>query len=59
MQRCPAGDWLRRTPSCHLISLLATEEYIRNRAQQARKGAFKRILGRVPDQKPMLGDEMK
>jgi len=39
------------------ISALTTEEYINNRAQQARKGAFTRILRRVPGRKPLPGDE--
>jgi hypothetical protein len=41
------------------ISALTTEEYICNRAQQERKGAFKRILRRVPGRKPLPGDEIE
>jgi hypothetical protein len=39
------------------ISALTAEEYIRNRAQQAQKGALGRILRRVPNRKPLPGDE--
>jgi len=38
------------------ISALATEEYIAARAKKARKGAFKRVLDRVPCRAPLPGD---
>lgn len=40
------------------ISALMTEEYIANRAKRARKGAFKKVLDRVPKRKPLAGDEL-
>lgn len=40
------------------ISALTTEEYISRRAKRARKGAFKRVLDRVPDRPPVPGDEL-
>jgi hypothetical protein len=39
------------------ISAIMTEEYLENRARKAKKGAFKRVLGRVPDRTPLPGDE--
>ncbi len=39
------------------ISALMTEEYLANRAKRARKGAFKKVLDRVPKRKPLPGDE--
>jgi hypothetical protein len=41
------------------ISALTTEAYIAHRAKQARSGAFKRVLARVPQREPLPGDEMK
>jgi hypothetical protein len=40
------------------ISALTTEEYITARAKKARKGAFKKVLERVPKRKPLPGDEL-
>jgi len=40
------------------ISALTTEEYIAARAKKARKGAFKKVLERVPKRKPLPGDEL-
>ncbi len=40
------------------ISALATEEYITARAKKARKGAFKKVLERVPKRKPLPGDAL-
>ncbi len=39
------------------ISALTTQEYIAARAKKARKGAFKKVLERVPKRKPLRGDE--
>lgn len=39
------------------ISALTTEELIESRAGRARKGAFRRVLNRVPNRPPMEGDE--
>jgi hypothetical protein len=39
------------------ISALTTEDYIAARARNARKGAFKKVLDRVPKRKPLRGDE--
>jgi len=38
------------------ISALTTEEYIAARAKRARKGAFKKVLDRVPKRKPVPRD---
>ena len=40
------------------ISALTTEKYIAMRARNARKGAFKKVLDRVPKRKPLSGDEL-
>jgi len=40
------------------ISALTTEEYIENRAKRAGKGAFRRVLDRVPHRSPLPGDEI-
>jgi hypothetical protein len=40
------------------ISAIMTEEYLENRAKKAKKGAFKRVLDRVPRKKPLPGDEI-
>lgn len=40
------------------ISALTTEDYIANRAKHARKGAFTKVLNRVPVRKPLPGDEL-
>jgi hypothetical protein len=40
------------------ISAIMTEEHLRDRALRARKGAFKRVLDRVPRRKPLPGDEL-
>ena len=39
------------------ISALTTEDYIAGRARNTRKGAFKKVLDRVPKRKPLTGDE--
>ena len=39
------------------ISAVETEDYIANRAKKSRKGAFKKVLDRVPKRKPLKGDE--
>ena len=40
------------------ISALTTEDYIARRAKNARKGAFAKVLDRVPKRKPLPGDEL-
>ena len=40
------------------ISALTTEKYIEARAKNARKGAFKKVLDRVPRRRPLPGDEL-
>ncbi len=40
------------------ISALTTEKYIAARAKNAREGAFKKVLDRVPKRKPLPGDEL-
>jgi uncharacterized protein (DUF1778 family) len=39
------------------ISAITTEDYIVARAKKARKGAFKKVLDRVPEREPLPGDE--
>jgi uncharacterized protein (DUF1778 family) len=41
------------------VSAILTEEYIASRAKNARKGAFKKVLDRVPRRKPLPGDELE
>jgi hypothetical protein len=40
------------------ISAITTGDYISARAKKARKGAFKKVLDRVPKQEPLPGDEL-
>ena len=40
------------------ISAITTEDYIASRAKKARKGAFSKILARVPKRQPLPGDEI-
>ena len=40
------------------ISALMTEDYLKNRAQRAKKEDFRKILAKVPDRKPIVGDEI-
>ena len=40
------------------ISALTTEDFIARRAKNARKGAFSKVLDRVPKRKPLPGDEL-
>jgi len=40
------------------ISALMTEDYLENRGKRGKKRDFKKILGRVPNRKPVLGDEL-
>ncbi|MCX6996050.1 MAG: toxin-antitoxin system HicB family antitoxin [Kiritimatiellaeota bacterium] len=40
------------------ISALTTEEYIASRAKRAGKGAFRRVLDRVPRRAPLPADEI-
>jgi uncharacterized protein (DUF1778 family) len=40
------------------ISAITTEELIATRAQRAKKGAFKKLLDRVPHRAPIAGDEI-
>jgi uncharacterized protein (DUF1778 family) len=40
------------------ISALMTEDYLKSRAKKARKKDFKSILDKVPDRKPLRGDEL-
>ena len=39
------------------ISVIMTEDYLMTRAKSAKKGAFKKILDKVPDREPLAGDE--
>ena len=40
------------------ISAITTEDYIAARAKKARKGAFKKVLDRVPKREPLPGDDL-
>ena len=40
------------------ISAIMTEDYLRSRAERAKKSDFKKILDNVPKRKPILGDEL-
>lgn len=40
------------------ISALMTEDYLKNRAKRAKKSDFRKILAKVPDRKPLAGDEI-
>lgn len=39
------------------ISAITTEDYIAARAAKDRKGAFTKVLDRVPERNPLPGDE--
>jgi len=39
------------------IAALTTEDYVAERARKACKGAFKKVLNRVPKRKPLPDDE--
>lgn len=40
------------------ISALMTEDYLKQRARRAKKEDFRKILAKVPNRKPILGDEL-
>ncbi len=40
------------------ISAIMTEDYLKSRAKRARKVDLKKILDKVPDRKPLPGDEL-
>jgi hypothetical protein len=40
------------------ISALMTEDYLKDRAKRARKDDFRKILAKVPNRKPIPGDEL-
>jgi hypothetical protein len=40
------------------ISALMTEDYLKTRARRAKKGDFRKILAKVPNRKPLPGDEL-
>jgi uncharacterized protein (DUF1778 family) len=39
------------------ISAVMTEEYLSQRAQRADRNKFKELLNKVPDRKPLSGDD--
>lgn len=41
------------------VSAIATEDYLRQRAQRADKQAFQRLLDKVPSREVVLGDELQ
>ncbi len=40
------------------ISAIMTEDYLQKREKMAKKRDFRRILNKVPDRKPLPGDEI-
>ena len=40
------------------ISALMTEDYLKTRANRAKKEDFRKILAKVPSRKPLPGDEL-
>jgi hypothetical protein len=40
------------------VSAILTEELLEARAKRAKKGTLKRILAKVPDRRPLEGDEL-
>ncbi|MHB8881329.1 MAG: toxin-antitoxin system HicB family antitoxin [Thermodesulfovibrionales bacterium] len=40
------------------ISALMTEDYLKQRAQRANKEDLRKILAKVPNRKPVIGDEL-
>jgi len=40
------------------VSAIATEDYLQQRAQQADKQAFQRLLAGVPNREALPGDEL-
>ena len=40
------------------ISALMTEDYLKDRAKRARKDDFGKILAKVPNRKPIPGDDL-
>lgn len=40
------------------VSAIMTEELLESRAKRAKKGTLKRILEKVPERPPIIGDEM-
>jgi hypothetical protein len=40
------------------ISALMTEDYLKQRAKRANKEDFRKILAKVPNRKPVIGDEL-
>ena len=39
------------------ISALMTEDYLEGRAKKAKQGEFRKLLAKVPNRKPLPGDE--
>jgi uncharacterized protein (DUF1778 family) len=40
------------------ISALMTEDYLKSRAKRAKKDDFGKILAKIPNRKPLPGDEL-
>jgi len=40
------------------ISAIMTEDYLKSRAERAKKSDLKKILDKVPKRKPIIGDEL-
>ncbi len=40
------------------VSALLTEDYLRQRAKRGKRGAFRKILSKVPKRRPIKGDEL-
>ncbi len=54
----PVEDWLTVAVAEHLNGTEAAQEFFRNRAAGARRGALREALDTVPDRVPDPGDEL-
>jgi hypothetical protein len=51
-------EWIAIAVADHLTGTEAAEEFFRNRAAGARRGALREALDAVPDNPPDPGDEL-
>jgi hypothetical protein len=54
----PVEDWVTVAVAEHVSGTEAAQEFFRNRAAGARKGALREALDAVPSQPPDPGDEL-
>jgi hypothetical protein len=54
----PIEDWVAVALAEHLSGTEAAQQFFRNRAVGARKGALREALDAVPDRPPDPGDEL-